>query len=98
MVNPAVWVDLGGEIEFDSLNVSLQLVGKSTLKSMDFPRLSLGNPMVGHGSWPPRPGRGLAQERQTAIAMAHRVDEALTRGSTVLVADIGRPNRKARSG
>lgn len=33
-------------------------------------------------------------ERQTAEAMARRVDEALERGSRVLVADIGRPNRK----
>lgn len=48
-----------------------------------------------HGRVPRVMGRGLAQERQTAIAMAHRVDEALVRGSTVLVADIGRPNRKA---
>lgn len=33
-------------------------------------------------------------ERRTAEAMAQRVNEALTRQSRVLVADIGRPNRK----
>ena len=35
------------------------------------------------------------KERRTAEAMAQRVNEALTRQSRVLVADIGRPNRKA---
>lgn len=33
-------------------------------------------------------------DRRTAAAMAVRADEALRRGAAVLVADIGRPNRK----
>eukprot|EP00434_Breviolum_minutum_P034216 symbB.v1.2.030276.t1/scaffold3393.1/size57804/2 len=33
-------------------------------------------------------------ERHTAKAMAYRIHEALERGSAVLIADIGRPNRK----
>ena len=33
------------------------------------------------------------QERHTAKAMAYRIHEALERGSAVLIADIGRPNR-----
>eukprot|EP00913_Durusdinium_trenchii_P016323 g15342.t1 len=34
-------------------------------------------------------------EKGTADGMAHRVAEAVRRGSAVLVADVGRPNRKA---